>query len=168
VIRITPKNVMTTLHTSPTPDAAFCREPKSGNARERNTAASRYGIAMPSENRNNAKAPSAAEATLFGYRWNVHFVPLALHCWGIGVICAALSAPLFWLVLRRGFSLSPVSHGATAGLLAGLTGLAVLEIYCPYLDRLHISAGHIGAALTSTLVGAIVGVIKDRGAGARP
>jgi hypothetical protein len=63
--------------------------------------------------------------------------------------------------LRRGFPLNPVSHGATTGLLAGLVGVTVLEIYCPYLDRLHISAAHIGAAVTSTLAGAALGAIQS-------
>jgi hypothetical protein len=104
----------------------------------------------------------AANAALFGYHWNPAFVPLALSCWEIGVACAAISAPLFWLVLRRGFSFNPVAHGATAGLLAGLAGATVLEIYCPYLDRLHTSASHIGAAVTSLLVGAAWGGIKSK------
>jgi hypothetical protein len=104
----------------------------------------------------------AANVSLFGYHWNSAFVPLALSCWEIGVACAALSAPLFGLVLRRGFSLNPVAHGATVGLLAGLAGATVLEIYCPYLDRLHTSASHIGAAVTSLLVGAAWGGIKSR------
>jgi hypothetical protein len=104
----------------------------------------------------------AADVSLFSYTWNPAFVPLAVSCWEIGVTCAAISAPLFWLALRRGFSLDPVSHGATAGLLAGLVGVTVLEIYCPYLDRLHISVSHIGAAVTSTLAGAALGSIKSR------
>ena len=104
----------------------------------------------------------AANASLFGYRWNPAFVPLALSCWEIGVACAALTTPLFWFALRRGFSLNPVAHGATAGLMAGLAGATVLEIYCPYLDRLHTSASHIGAAVTSLLVGAALGGIKSR------
>ena len=104
----------------------------------------------------------AANVWLFGYHWNPAFVPLALSCWEIGVACAAFSAPLFWFVLRRGFSLNPVAHGATAGLLAGLAGASVLEIYCPYLDRLHTSVSHIGAAVTSLLVGAALGGIRRR------
>lgn len=103
----------------------------------------------------------AADVAMFGYRWNPHFVPLALSCWEKGVTCAALSAPLYWLVLRRGFFLHPIALGGTAGLMAGLTGMTVLEIYCPYLDRLHISASHIGAAVTATLVGAALGGIKS-------
>jgi hypothetical protein len=104
----------------------------------------------------------AADAWLYGYRWNPDFLTPALSCWEIGVACAAVSAPFFWLALRRGFSLYPVSHGATAGFLAGLVGVAVLELYCPYLDRLHIAAGHIGAAITSTLAGAAAGLIRSR------
>jgi hypothetical protein len=109
----------------------------------------------------------AADVSLFGYRWNPAFVSLALSCWEIGVACAAVSAPLFWLALRRGFSLHPVSHCATAGLLAGLVGVTVLEIYCPYLDRLHISVSHIGAAVTSALAGAALGGIKSTISGAQ-
>ena len=44
----------------------------------------------------------------------------------------------------------------------GLAGATVLEIYCPYLDRLHTSASHIGAAVTSLLVGTALGGIKSR------
>jgi hypothetical protein len=79
-----------------------------------------------------------ANASLFGYHWNPAFVPLALSCWEIGVACAALSAPLFWFVLRRGFSLNPVGHGATAGLLSGLAGtrcsksIARISIACTF------------------------------------
>ena len=102
-----------------------------------------------------------AYISLFGYRWNPSFVPLALNCWEIGVACAALSAPLFWLALRRGFFLNPVGHGAMVGLLAGLTGATVLDIYCPYLDRFHTSAAHLGAAVTCALAGGAVGWIKN-------
>ena len=104
----------------------------------------------------------AADLAMFGYRWSPKFAPEAISCWEIGVTCAGLSAPLFWLVLRRGFSLNPIAHGGITGLLAGLTGMTVLVIYCPYLDRLHISAGHMGAAVTAALVGAALGGIKSR------
>jgi hypothetical protein len=104
----------------------------------------------------------AADAWLYGYLWNPDFLGPALSCWEIGVVCAALSGPLFWIALRRGFSLNPLAHGATAGLLAGLVGVTVLEIYCPYLDRFHISIAHIGAAVTATLAGAAWGGLKSK------
>jgi hypothetical protein len=104
----------------------------------------------------------AADALLFSDRSIPDFARVSLSCWTIGVACAAVSAVLFWLALRKGLSLYPVSHGMTAGLLGGLVGVTVLEIYCPWLDRLHISASHIGAAVTSTLVGAIWGGLRGR------
>src|ERR1700676_3684092 len=104
----------------------------------------------------------SAVALLFGYRWSPNFWPRAFACWEIGVACAALSAPLFWLVLRRGFSLSPVSQGAMTGLLAGFVGVTVLEIHCPNLDRMHIAGGHVGAAVTAVLVGAALSAVVSR------
>ncbi len=103
-----------------------------------------------------------AVVLLFGYRWSPNFWPRAFSCWEIGVACAALSAPLFWLVLRRGFSLNPVSQGAMTALLGGIVGVMVLEIHCPNLDRMHIATGHIGAALTAVLVGAALSAIATR------
>jgi len=52
---------------------------------------------------------------------------LALNCWEIGVVRAALSAPLFWLALCRGYFINPVGHGAMVGLLAGLTGALIMS-----------------------------------------
>ena len=104
----------------------------------------------------------AANVTMFDYRANPQFVPQALSCWEIGVTCAALSAPLFWFVLRRGFFLNPFARGTLTGLLSGLVGVTVLEIYCPQLDRLHISVAHIGAAVTATVVGAVWGSANNR------
>jgi Negative regulator of sigma F len=99
---------------------------------------------------------------LFGYRWIPNFWQRAFVCWEIGIACAALSTPLFWLVLRRGFSLTPVRQGAMTGLLAGFVGVTVLEIHCPNLDRMHIADGHIGAAVTAVLVGAALSALVSK------
>ena len=106
----------------------------------------------------------AAVALLYGDVWKPDYVAWAMNCLKIGGACAAVSAPLFWLALRRGFSLHPIAHGATAGLLAGLVGVTVLEIYCPYLDRFHIFVSHIGVAVIAALVGAALGWIKNNAA----
>ena len=99
----------------------------------------------------------ASNTVMYSYREMTDFVPLALYCWKIGVTVAAVSAPLFWLVLRRGFVLNFIAEGAAVGLMSGLVGVTVLEIFCPLLERAHITAGHVGAAITATLVGAIIG-----------
>jgi len=104
----------------------------------------------------------AAVAALYGDQWKPDYVTWAMNCLKIGTACAACSAPLFWLALRRGFSLHPIAQGAAAGLLAGLAGVTVLEIYCPYLDRFHIFVSHIGAAVVASLAGAAFGWIKGK------
>jgi hypothetical protein len=104
----------------------------------------------------------AAVASLYGDIWKPDYVAWAVSCLKIGTACAAVSAPLFWLALRRGFALHPIAHGATAGLLSGLVGVTVLEIYCPYLDRFHIFVSHIGVAIIAALAGAAFGWIKNR------
>jgi hypothetical protein len=109
-----------------------------------------------------AVALLAAVTSLYGDEFKPDYVAWAVNCLKIGGACAAVSAPLFWLALRRGFVLHPIAHGATAGLLAGLVGVTVLEIYCPYLDRFHIFVSHIGVAVMAALAGAAFGWIKDR------
>ena len=98
-----------------------------------------------------------SNSILFGDSLSKAFALETFTCWEIGVACASVSAILFWLVLRRGFSLNRVGHGTAAGLLAGLTGVMVLEIHCPILERAHIVAGHLGAALTCMAAGAALG-----------
>ncbi|MGI9071837.1 MAG: NrsF family protein [Bryobacteraceae bacterium] len=98
-------------------------------------------------------AVSGAILLLFPYEKDVHFLARGLSCWALGLICATAAAIVFFGVLRRSASLSPLRLGASTGFLAGLVGLAVLEIYCPYLDRGHIGVWHLGAALTAMLIG---------------
>jgi hypothetical protein len=50
----------------------------------------------------------AADISVFSYGWNPNYLTPALSCWEIGVTCGLVSAPFFWLILRRGFSLNPV------------------------------------------------------------
>ena len=59
-------------------------------------------------------------------------------------------------------ALNRIAAGALAGALAGLSGLALLEIFCPNLNRYHILVWHLGAALTSTIVGILAGIVAQR------
>ncbi len=100
-----------------------------------------------------------ATLLLFRYRPDPDFVKVGLTCWERGLLVATGAAVLYSLVLRRGAWLSPIKLGAATGCLAGLTGLSVLEIYCPNLDRRHIGVWHLGAALTATLIGVAIPAI---------
>jgi hypothetical protein len=96
-------------------------------------------------------------ATLFHPHEEPTFVLTGLVCLRIGLECAVPAALLFWLVLRRGAILNPVLTAATAGALAGLTGLTVLEIFCPNLNEYHILVWHLGAVLASVVGGITIG-----------
>lgn len=84
------------------------------------------------------------------------FVRDGLGCFRIGILFAIPTAFLLALLLRRGSGLSPPLTGATAGGLAGLAGLTVLEIHCPNLDLFHIIAWHISVVLLSAIAGLMV------------
>jgi len=61
------------------------------------------------------------------------------------------------LVLIRGAGLMPRLAGAAAGALAGLAGLAVLEIHCPILNVYHIVVAHISVVLACSIGGFFLG-----------
>jgi hypothetical protein len=89
------------------------------------------------------------------------FVATGLVCLRIGLECAIPSGLIFWLLLRRGAFLNPILIGATAGALAGLSGLTVLEIFCPNPNEYHILVWHMGAVLVSIVAGIAIGAIAE-------
>jgi hypothetical protein len=98
---------------------------------------------------------------LFHPREESTFVSTGLVCLRIGLECAIPAAFLLWLLLRRGAILNPMLTGATTGALAGLSGLTVLEIFCPNLNAYHILVWHLGAVLTSVVGGMAIGLIAE-------
>jgi len=89
------------------------------------------------------------------------FLSTGLMCLRIGLECAVPVAALCWLVLRRGAILNPRALGVLTGALAGLSGLLLLEIFCPNLNAYHVLAWHLGAVLASTLGGLATGIIVE-------
>lgn len=98
-------------------------------------------------------------ATLFHWRRESGFISTGLGCLRVGFACAIPAAAIMWLLLRRAAILSPGLTGATAGGLAGLGGLIVLEIRCPNLNAFHILAWHLGVPLLSMASGLVIGAI---------
>ena len=100
-------------------------------------------------------------STLFLPHGESTFISTGLLCLEIGLGCAIPAAALLWLVLRRGAILSPVLTGATAGALAGLSGLTVLEVFCPNLNKYHILVWHLGAVLASIIGCVAIGLLAE-------
>ena len=88
------------------------------------------------------------------------FVSVGIPCLRLGVVCAALSATLFWLLLRKGFFTSPVVAGATVGSFAGLAGVAVLALHCPIENSAHTLVWHLGAMVLAAIAGAVVADVQ--------
>jgi len=99
--------------------------------------------------------------SLFYPQEEATFVSTGVVCLRIGLECAISATLLFWLLLRRGAILNPILMGTTAGALAGLSGLTVLEIFCPNLNEYHILVWHLGTVLVSAVGGLAIGIIAE-------
>ena len=90
------------------------------------------------------------------------FLPSGLACFRTGMTYAVPAAFLFALLLLRGAGLSPLLTGATAGGLAGLLGLGILEIHCPNLNVYHIVVWHVSVTLVCALGGLVFSSVTFR------
>jgi len=86
-----------------------------------------------------------------------HFLSGGIACLATGLLWALPAAlvSLWWL--RRGWVVNPVSAGAAAGVLAGLAGLALLELHCANFQASHVLVWHVLVPLVSAAVGATLG-----------
>jgi hypothetical protein len=97
----------------------------------------------------------ASVALIFHPMHETAFAHDSLVCFRVGMMFAIPTAILFGIVLWRGAALSPALTGATAGGLAGLAGLTVLEIHCPNMNVYHIVVSHLSVVLVCALAGFI-------------
>jgi len=81
------------------------------------------------------------------------FTRAALACVSIGLVIAAAAAWVAYRVLRRGFVVSRAWTYAMIGNFCGLSGFAVLFIFCPHSDLAHHLLGHAGMLLVSMCLG---------------
>jgi hypothetical protein len=96
-------------------------------------------------------------ALLFRDYQTSHFVSAGLACLLTGLLFAIPAGLVSWLVLRRGFAVNPVSAGLSAGILAGLAGVAMLELHCPNFQAAHILVWHTAVVPVSGALGALLG-----------
>ena len=84
-----------------------------------------------------------------------HFISAGLICLFTGLLHAVPAAVLSWLLLRRGFAVDAVSAGLTAGTVAGLAGLGVLELHCPNFQAAHVLVWHVAVVPVSAAAGTL-------------
>ncbi|HEY3838500.1 MAG TPA: NrsF family protein [Bryobacteraceae bacterium] len=102
-------------------------------------------------------ALGVAFALLFHEQRTGGFVVAGMKCLVAGTVSAIPVALLSRRVLRQGFFVNRAEAGLTAGTLAGLAGVAMLEIHCPNFEAPHLLVWHIGVVLLSAALGAWVG-----------
>jgi hypothetical protein len=104
---------------------------------------------------------SVALAVVFGLLFDDYrtenFVSAGLTCLCTGVLHAIPAALLAWWVLRGGCALDSVSAGLAVGALAGLAGLAVLELHCANFEAMHVLVWHTLVVPVSAGCGALIG-----------
>jgi hypothetical protein len=99
----------------------------------------------------------AVFALLFDDYHTEHFVPAGLTCLSAGLLHAIPAAVVAGWVLRRGCALDSVSAGLAVGVLAGLAGLAMLELHCANFEALHVLVWHTLVVPMSAGLGALIG-----------
>ena len=95
-------------------------------------------------------------AILFRDRLSGPFVPPGVACLSAGVLTAVPAALAGWWLLRRGFAVNPTSAALAAGTLAGLAGVAMLELHCPDFQTWHVVVWHTAVVPVSAALAALL------------
>ena len=94
-------------------------------------------------------------AVLFRDYRTHQFVSAGIVCLVTGVLHAVPAGLLGWCVLRRGFAVNSVAAGLVGGTLAGLAGVAMLELHCDNFQALHLLLWHTAVLPVSGAAGAL-------------
>jgi hypothetical protein len=104
----------------------------------------------------------AMDAILFRDYSLDDFVPDGIVCLKAGLEVAAPVGLGIWLLLRRGFAVNPGAAGLAAGTLAGLSGVVMLELHCPYLIAPHVMVWHTAVIPVAALLGMGIASLRRR------
>lgn len=85
------------------------------------------------------------------------FVPEGIACFTAGVVCAIFAASAAVLALWRGFAHNGNAAGLAIGALAGLAGLAMLELHCPNFRYPHVAVWHLAVVAVGAAAGYFFG-----------
>lgn len=107
-------------------------------------------------------ALSSGFVLLFPCRPDPTFWSWGWSCFRYGSLWTILTAIGLWLLVRRGAILSPVLTGATAGLLAGFTGAAIIHLGCLNVTAPHLAIWHAAVPAAGALAGFLLGTAWER------
>ncbi len=88
------------------------------------------------------------------------FVPQGMACLVAGLAQAVPAWAAAWWVLRRGFAVNSLAAGFARGALAGLAGVAMLELHCPNFETLHVIVWHIAVLPVSGALGLLAAAVS--------
>jgi hypothetical protein len=101
-------------------------------------------------------------AVLFRNYQTHRFLAAGITCLEIGLLHAIPTAFLGWFILRRGFAVNAAASGLVGGTLAGLAGVAMLELHCPNFQALHVLIWHTSVIPVSAAAGALLAQVLAR------
>ena len=96
-------------------------------------------------------------AVLFPWKGASDLSSVGWRCSIRGLLIAIMSGGIAAWTIRCGLALQADLLGATVGLLAGLTGVTVLQFNCPVLEAPHILVWHVGIVIVAATAGFLVG-----------
>jgi hypothetical protein len=107
-------------------------------------------------------ALAAVFALLFSDYAMERFVAHGMTCLTAGLLFAVpVWIAAAWM-LHRGFPVNPAASGTAKGILAGLAGVAMLELHCGNLEAPHVMVWHTGVLIISVAAGAVLGATVGR------
>lgn len=98
----------------------------------------------------------AATAVLFPWEEQEAFLESGWSCLKAGLLMAAPSSLMFWLLVRRGHTMASGILGASLGAMAGLLGTSVLQFTCNRQDAIHLLVWHGGVVIAAPVLGFVV------------
>jgi hypothetical protein len=84
------------------------------------------------------------------------FVHQGVACLVAGLATAVPVALIGWWLLRRGFAVNPTGAALAAGTLAGLSGVAMLELHCPNFQTWHVLVWHTAVVPVSAAIAVLL------------
>ena len=102
-------------------------------------------------------------ALLFRGYSTINFVHEGVPCLVAGLCVSVPTGLLFLPLLRRGLVLDRRQAALACGTLAGLAGLAMLEIHCPNLKAVHVMVWHVAVVVVSAVVAWLIATRVSRG-----